>query len=255
MTKESAPTSTWIDSHCHLDDPCFEQTLVQTLNRARKLGITQLIIPGIQQQNWGNQLAIQQKYEGIHNAFGIHPWYCHLHSAADLSTLESLLPQAVALGECGLDFMPNRPDKSLQIYWFQAQLELAQQYKLPVIMHSVKSTDTMLTVLKKYPQITGVIHGFSGSKEQATRFTDLGFYIGLGTRACRAPSKKVESLIASLPMERILLETDAPFGLKYGETNTPCQLIDVAKKVATLRNQDVHTILTTCSLNAKELFQ
>jgi len=225
------------------------------LQCAQQQHIKQFVVPSIGEPSWDKQQQLKQAYPFISNAFGIHPWYCEGHDQQHIEQLEALLPQAVAIGECGLDFMPQRASKALQMWWFQAQLQLAQKHRLPLIIHSVKSADIVAQQLKKYHLTKGVIHGFSGSKEQAYAFIKLGFCIGIGSRLCHVKAKKMHVLAASLPLQHVLLETDAPFGLQHGERNQPSHLIDVAKALASLRNQDFETILATCSQNAKELFQ
>ena len=119
-----------IDSHCHLNDSRFSKDLKHVLSHAQQSGIQQLIIAGVQHAQWATQLVLADKYKKNSNAFGIHPWYCDQHNDSHLQQLESLLDRAVAVGECCLDFMPNRPNHATQITCFQNQLELAQLFNL-----------------------------------------------------------------------------------------------------------------------------
>ncbi|PCI42659.1 MAG: hypothetical protein COB41_09210 [Proteobacteria bacterium] len=246
-----------IDSHCHLDDPHFSGDLKEVLLRAKQAGIQQLIIPGVQHGQWSAQQALAAQYQNISNAFGIHPWYCDQHDNAHLEQLEKLLPHAIAVGECGLDFMPNRPDHATQIKCFQKQLQLAQQFNLPLIIHSVKSADQVALQLRPYPQLRGVIHGFSGSLQQAKVFIKLGFYIGIGTRLLqneqRNQGQRIHTFLQNLPLESLLLESDAPDGLK-NQRNEPANLLDVAQSLATIRQIPLASVQKQCTLNTKELF-
>jgi len=238
-----------------LDDARFKDDLDAVLARAYIQNIRQFIIPAVNAEQWPTQQALKTLYPDVLNAFGIHPWFCHQHGSEHLTQLETLLPQAIAVGECGLDFMPNRPALDIQIFWFKAQLKLAEQHQLPVIIHAVKSTDMVLKTLKYHPNIRGVIHGFSGSIQQAEAFIKAGFFLGVGTRLMQSDGKKAQQLLKNIPLEAVLLETDAPDGLSGEQRNEPCHLIKVAEYIATLRNQDVGTILLTCNQNTRELFK
>jgi len=243
-----------IDSHCHLDDPRFSKGLDDALLHARQAGVEHFIIPGVQHRQWSTQLSIAEKYQNISNAFAIHPWYCEQHNDTHLLQLEALLPHAIAVGECGLDFMPNRPAHDIQLRCFQKQLELAQKFNLPLIIHSVKSADQVATQLRHYPQLCGVIHGFSGSLQQAETFVKLGFYIGVSTRLLQQQGQRANTLLCELPLESILLETDAPDGLGKHQCNDPANLIDVAQALANTKKIPLEFVQKQCTSNTKELF-
>jgi len=244
-----------IDSHCHLDDARFSNDLDDVLARAKAQDIERFIIAGVHHRQWAYQQQIQQQYQGVFNAFGIHPWFCHEHQHEHVNRLESLLPHAVAIGECGLDFCAHRPNQTLQIECFQRHITLSNQTGLPLIIHSVHAHDTTLMMLKPYPSLRGVMHGFSGSLEQAKNFLHLGFFIGMGTRVLNPHAKKLQRLAQQLPLDAILLESDAPSGLPQGERNEPANIRKVSKYMASLRNQDENIIVAACNKNAEELFQ
>jgi len=252
MSYATIPT---IDSHCHLDDPRFSKDLDQILSRARQQGIQQFIVPGVKHQQWPIQLALATQHHGIFNAFGIHPWFCEQHNDTHFQQLRLLLKHAIAVGECGLDFIPKRAPASTQINFFQKHIDLADELHLPMIIHSVKSADQVALQLRPYPELRGVIHGFSGSIQQAERFIQMGFYIGIGTRLLHSHAKKVHALACSLPLSSLLLETDAPDGLGPHQRNEPAQLLHVAQALATLRQQDLNAVLSICAKNTQELFQ
>jgi len=243
-----------IDSHCHLDDARFESDLSAVVVRAQLQGIHRFIIAGVHPRRWHDQQQIQQQYVGVFNAFGIHPWFADAYQDADMQTLETLLPHAIGIGECGLDFTPNRPDQALQIVCFEQHIHLALETKLPLIMHQVQANDAMLAMLKPYPSLRGVLHGFSGSLEQAEAFVRLGFCIGIGTRVLNPHAKKLQRLAQHLPLGVILLESDAPDGLPKGERNEPANIRKVSQYLANLRNQHENTIVARCSQNTEELF-
>ncbi len=243
-----------IDSHCHLDDARFSNDLEYVLLNAQQLGIEHFIIAGVQHSQWQAQQALAAQHANISNAFGIHPWYCDQHDNSHLERLEELLPHAIAVGECGLDFMPNRPAHHIQIECFQKQIELAVQFDLPLIIHSVKSADQVAAQLRPYPQLCGVIHGFSGSFQQAEAFIKLGFYIGIGTRLLQNKGEKSNALLQKLPLESLLLETDAPDGLGKQQRNEPANLLDVVQRLATIRGIALESVQQQCTKNTKELF-
>ncbi len=245
----------WIDSHCHLDHAAFEHDLPQVLQQAQDAGITQYIVPGVGFHRWEAQQAIQHTYPNTHHAYGIHPWFCDLHTETHLEQLDDLLDHAIAVGECGLDFMPGKPKKERQIHWFETQLALAIKHDLPVIVHSVRAGDTVLACLKKHRGIRGVVHGFMGSLQQAEQLIKLGFLIGISTRLVHDSPKKTAQLAANLPLQHLLLETDAPDGMGKHVRNEPRELILVANIVAKLRQQTADEVLDTCTQNAKDLFQ
>jgi len=243
-----------IDSHCHLDDPRFSKDLEHVLLRGKQASIQHFIVPGVQHGQWSAQQILAAQHLNISNAFGIHPWYCDQHGDSHLEQLERLLSHAIAVGECGLDFMPNRPAHHIQIACFQKQIEFAIQFDLPLMIHSVKSADQVVAQLRSYPQIRGVIHGFSGSLQQAKTFIKLGFYIGIGTRLLQNKGQKSNALLHELPLESILLETDAPDGLGKQQRNEPANLLDVAQRLATIRGIPLESVQQQCTKNTKELF-
>jgi len=243
-----------IDSHCHLDDSRFSGDLKEILLRAKQAGIQHFIIPGVQHKQWSAQQTLAAQHQNISNAFGIHPWYCDQHDNSHLEQLESLLPHAIAMGECGLDFMPHRPDHDVQKRCFQKQIELAQSFNLPLIIHSVKSADQVAIQLRSYPHLRGVIHGFSGSMQQANNFIQLGFYIGIGTRLLQQRGQKTSTLLHEIPLELTLLESDAPDGLGKHQRNEPANLIDIAQALAHAKNIPLEFVQKQCTSNTKELF-
>ncbi len=245
----------WVDSHCHLDHKAFADDLTHVLQQAMQAGIDKFIVPGTAFHAWEQQQALEQKYPNIYLAYGIHPWFCDLHTEEHLQQLDDLLNHAVAVGECGLDLSPNKPDIKTQIYWFEAQLDLADKHALPVIIHSVQAHHVVVDLLAKHPGLHGVVHGFTGNIQQAQAFIERGFHIGIGTRLIKAASDKTKSLLTKLPLEHILLETDAPDGLGKDARNEPKELIVVANIVAKLGGHNTEDVLHLCSQHAKDLLK
>jgi TatD DNase family protein len=199
------------------------------------------IVPSVGRQNWG----VVQDYPYF--AFGIHPWWAEIHTAQDLMQLEYLLKcnNPVAVGECGLDFAHNK-NKDKQVYLFETQLKLANNYNLPIIIHAVKSVEAVLFLLKKYPKLTGVIHGFSGSSEQAEQFINRGFYLGFGLQVLNPNALKLHKTLKNIALNSILLETD--------DHNNPNDLMLVAQEIARLKEISLEKIILQCDNNAISLF-
>jgi TatD DNase family protein len=151
----------------------------------------------------------------------------------------------VAIGECGLDYLKNT-DKEKQLYFFKFHLEMAKIYNLPIIIHSVKATEDVIFLLKKYPKVTGEIHGFSGSESQAQQLTKIGFYLGFGMQIINQKSTKIRQIVKNCPLKFILIETD--------DHQNPNDLQLVAKEIATLKQIPIDKVITQCDNNAINLF-
>jgi TatD DNase family protein len=188
------------------------------------------------------------------------------HQQEDLDYLERWLQSetAIAVGECGLDFFifakqgDYQQAKKAQLQLFSAQLALAQQYKLPVIIHSRKSLDLVLKEIRQTPNLRGVVHSFSGSLQQAHQLIDLGFYLGFGGPITYTRAKKQQHLVSSLPLDALLLETDArdqADAAHYGLRNEPAFLINIAQTVAKLRGISIQEVAQMTTNNAHQLFK
>ena len=220
-----------INSHAHLD---FEQMHAIANNAVA-------IIPSVGRQNWTDV----QLYPYF--ALGIHPWVVEQHHQNDIEQLEYLLKctNPIAIGECGLDYL--KPiDKKIQLHFFLSQLELAERYDLPVIIHAVKATEDVIFLLKKHPKIKGEIHGFSGSEAQAQTLTKLGFYLGFGMQILNHKSTKLRNIAKNCPLEFMLIETD--------DHNNPNDLTLVAEEIANLKQISLDAVVSQCDNNAINLF-
>ena len=232
-----------IDSHCHLDLSAFDVDRNAVLQRARDCGVTDVLVPAVQASGW-EKLQCISDYEhnpvNVHPAYGLHPVFEQHHKASDLLLLEKQLSyeSTIAVGECGLDFFIDKYDQSKQLSIFTGQLDLAVQHQLPVIIHSRKSLDLVLKELRLRTNLTGVVHSYSGSYQQAKQLIDLGFYLGFGGPITYPRATKLRGLVADLPLESLLLETDAPDQpdiSNWGERNEPSWLRNIVSCVAELR--------------------
>ncbi|XZG69859.1 TatD family hydrolase [Chitinibacteraceae bacterium HSL-7] len=233
---------TWIDSHCHLDAAEFEPDRDEVVAQSRAAGVSRWVVPAVSAATFASTVAMRTRY-GAEIALGLHPVYVAEHDDAHLDELASWVAQhqPVAIGEIGLDFYMPGLDRQRQIDVFERQLRLARDVDLPVIVHIRRSQDEVLKYLKKWQVKGGIAHAFNGSEQQAARFIDLGFKLGFGGAATYSGSQRIRRLVAGLPLEAIVLETDSPdmapswlAGSPPGR-NTPAELPRIAAEVALLR--------------------
>lgn len=254
-----------IDTHCHLDLAVFDADRDTVLQHAFNNGISDIIIPAISANHWQTIKALSTKHRHLHPAYGLHPMFMSQHTVQDLDRLEHWLQteKVIAVGECGLDFFifnqQTDPEqaKTAQQYLFHNQVALAQQYNLPIIMHSRKSLDLILKEIRQYPHLRGVVHSFSGSKQQAHQLIDQGFYLGFGGPMTYTRAKKLRHLVSTLPLDALLLETDAPDqpdASHYGQRNEPAFLLSIAQIIAELRGISLDKVIRSTTDNAQRLF-
>ncbi|SBS25161.1 putative deoxyribonuclease YjjV [Marinomonas aquimarina] len=248
----------FIDSHCHLDFPVFD-ALADLITQSQAAGIDAFLVPGTTSESWAGVLALQHEYSAIKVALGLHPYFLQSYQASDLQQLASLLAQytVVAVGEIGLDKWPNLPDYQLQQEVFVAQLAIATEQALPVILHARKSEDDLLKLLRQ-SRFThgGIVHAFNGSLEQAKRFLDLGFVLGIGGTVTYPRAQKARRVLQALSDSDYVLETDSPdmpvCGYQ-GQANSPLRILDIAHTVSELRQQSVLEIAHHTSANLQRV--
>ena len=251
------------DTHCHLDFDVFSNDFPLHLHTAYRYGVERLVIPSIGPQNWQRVIGLsEQAPSRLFYGLGIHPYFLHADSMLDVGALELVLEehtttQCVAIGECGLDATVAL-SAGFQEQILILQLSLAKQMQLPVILHSRKTHERLLFLLKKHRfQYGGVIHAFSGSLQQAQRFIDLGFKIGVGGVITYTRAQKTRLTISHLPDESLVLETDAPdmpLSGFQGQLNHPKQLPLILEALAGLRNVSPGTLSDQLWTNSHRLF-
>lgn len=245
-----------IDTHCHLDVPEFDPDRQAVLARARAAGVTTLVNPGIHADEWPRLIELAAAAPGVHYALGLHPVYLQRHRDADLDRLERLLAETapLAVGEIGLDFHLRELDRARQQQLFEAQLTIARDAGLPVILHVRKAHDQVLQALKRIRVQGGIAHAFNGSLQQAQQYLDLGFRFGFGGMLTFERSRKLRQLAAALPLESIVLETDAPdltVAAHRGERNSPEYLPDCLAALAGVRGIAPEDAARATSANAR----
>ena len=263
----------WIDTHCHLDAAEFDADRDAVREGARQAGVTRCVIPAVQRSHWADVAQLAERH-GDAYALGIHPLYVPQAQEADLQALDHALTERrddqrlVAVGEIGLDFFVPElctPDmRERQWFFYIAQLKLAQKHGLPVILHVRRSADLLLKGLRQCPVVSGIAHAFNGSHQQAQAFVDMGFVLGFGGTLTYERSLQLRRLACELPLNALVLETDAPDippqwlyqtaeqraqGIAQGR-NSPTELPRVAQVLAGLRGLPLTDLAAATSANA-----
>ena len=261
---------TWIDTHCHLDAPEFAPDRDAVRAAAQAAGVTHLVIPAVQRSHWQDVIALAHRH-GDSYALGIHPLYTPGAQESDIAALRELLsqqrsdPHLVAVGEIGLDFFVPGLDEQRQIWFYEQQIRLAREFELPVILHVRKSSDRLLKTLRQHRVAGGIAHAFNGSAQQAQAFIDLGFKLGFGGAITYERALKLRELAACLPLEALVLETDAPdipphwlystaeqraAGQPQGR-NSSAELPRIAAEIAWLRGMGIEQLAQASTANAR----
>lgn len=261
---------TWIDTHCHLDAPEFAPDRDAVRAAAQAAGVTHLVIPAVQRSHWQDVIALAHRH-GDSYALGIHPLYTPGAQDSDIAALRELLsqqrsdPHLVAVGEIGLDFFVPGLDEQRQIWFYEQQVRLAREFELPVILHVRKSSDRLLKTLRQHRVAGGIAHAFNGSAQQAQAFIDLGFKLGFGGAITYERALKLRELAACLPLEALVLETDAPdipphwlystaeqraAGQPQGR-NSSAELPRIAAEIARLRGMGIEQLAQASTANAR----
>ena len=228
--------------------------------QAQTAGITGFLVPGVTPEGWQAITGICGAFPRIFPAFGVHPLHAHLLTSQALSELRQLCRHATAIGEIGLDYSLAAPAKQIQKDAFCAQLALAAETKLPVLIHCRKAFGDLLEILRgtKLEQFGGVMHAFSGSLETAHACLRLGLHISIAGSVTYENARRPLAVAAQVPMERLLLETDAPDMAPEpfrGKVNQPSYLLATAHRVAQIRGVPLEELARATSANASRLFR
>lgn len=248
-----------VDTHCHLDVPEFDTDRDAVIARARAAGVTRQIVPAIQAATWPGLRDACAKDDGLFPAYGLHPLLIASHRDAHLRELRDWIERErpVAIGECGLDYWVEGLDRDAQAKYFDGQLALAREYDLPVVVHARRSVDAVMAAIKRVGNLRGVIHSYPGSEEQARQLSDLGFLVGIGGPVTYDRANKVRRVAANIPLDTLLLETDAPDqpdSTHRGQRNEPARIVRVLETIAELRGEDPAVIAQATTRNAEALF-
>lgn len=248
-----------IDSHAHLNSPEFDPDRGQVIQEARQRGLKSVIVPATDAASWPAIEKLQVQFPEVHAAYGLHPMFMAKHEPQHVQMLSSWLATrpCVAVGELGLDFHREDSDRDLQRHYFNAQLQLARQFELPVIVHARDALEEVQLILRRFGGLRGVVHSFSGSEQQASRLWDLGFHLGIGGPVTYARASRLRRIVATMPLEFLLLESDAPDqpdAMHRGQRNEPARVVEILRVVASLRGESEQVIAEATSANAVRLF-
>lgn len=260
-----------VDTHCHLDFEAFADDREEVIAAAQAAGVTAMLNPSVDLQNSAAVAALAASYPGVYAAVGVHPndslgWAAE--SATQLRALAAL-PKVVAIGEIGLDYYWDKAPKATQHTVLEAQLTLAAELQLPVIIHNREANQDVLTTLLAWQaglqasasplaDRPGVLHSFSGDRHMAEQALAAGFYIGLTGPLTFKKAEALQALAAELPLDRLLVETDSPFLTPHplrGQRNQPAQVRLVAEKLAELRGMPYEEVAQATTANAYRLFR
>jgi len=266
----------WIDTHCHLDAAEFDADRDAVRAHARAQGVSLCVIPAVERAHWAGVAQLAHRH-GDAYALGIHPLYVPQASDDDVLALDQALserqgdPRLVAVGEIGLDFfVPALCEPTMrerQWLFYTAQLKLAQKHQLPVILHVRRSADLLLKGLRQHPVGSGMAHAFNGSAQQAQNFVGMGFALGFGGALSYERALQLRRLARELPLEALVLETDAPDmpphwlyqtaeqraqGQAQGR-NSPAELPRIAQVLANVRGVSLGALAQASTRNAQRV--
>lgn len=249
-----------IDTHCHLDDHQFAQDLEQVLQRSRQANVTRWILIGYDPDRWDNVIQLATRHDGMSHTLGVHPACAQVWNDELEHRLRDLLvaSHACGIGEAGLDFYRDNAPSDIQAHAFGRQLELAAQLDLPLVIHMRAAEDEIVRLLsdgRRLPVL--VFHSFDGSENLMDFVLQTGSYVGIGGLATRQKSETLRSLLSSVPMERIVLETDSPYlvpARQKDRRNQPAQVATIASMMADYLGITVETLAAQATANAIRVF-
>ena len=254
-----------VDSHSHFDQAEFDADREAALERAHAAGVARQVVPAVDAAGWPKLRAVCASASGLHPAYGLHPICLANHRPEHLDQLrtwlrheQSSMRPPVAVGECGLDFFLDTLDRQAQQFYFDAQLRIAREFDLPVIVHARRSVDAVIGSIRRIGGLRGVVHSFSGSEQQARQLWDLDFHLGIGGPVTYERAQRLRRIVTHMPIEFLLLESDAPDqpdAAHRGERNEPGHVAEVLRCIAALRDESEADIAAATSANARRLFR
>lgn len=253
-----------IDTHTHLDFPDFDADRPALLAESRALGVRQMVVLGVYRDNWQRVWDLVQGDPDLHAALGLHPVYLDQHRPDDLGQLRQWLSrlaghrQLCAVGEIGLDYFIQTLDRERQQTLFEAQLQLAAEFELPALIHVRRSHAAVIATLKRIDlKRGGIIHAFAGSFEEAREYIKLGFKLGLGGAATWSQALRMHRVLAKLPLDAVVLETDSPDmapAMFPGQRNSPAHLPAICEALAGIMTISPEQLAEASTANARQLF-
>ena len=249
------------ETHAHYDDEAFDQDRETLLESLKENGIEYVINVGASLQSTKNTIRLMEKYPFIYGALGVHPSETEELNEENFLWLKEqyFLKKAVAVGEIGLDYYWDEPDRQTQQKWFRRQLQMAKEVRLPVVIHSREAAKDTLDIMKeeKAEETGGEIHCFSYTKEMAREFLNMDFYFGIGGVVTFQNAKKLKEAVEYIPLDKILLETDSPYLAPVpfrGKRNSSLNIPYVAEEIARIKRISKEQVIEVTNCNARKLF-
>ena len=247
----------YIDTHCHLSLEDYDDIYL-VIKENRENNISKIIISGYSKNTIKETLDLIEKYDDVYATIGYHPSEADITNESDLFILEEQLQheKVVGIGEIGLDYHYGSDNKDKQIELFRRQMDIAEKYKLPVVIHSRDATEDTINILKEYPNVIGDMHCFSGSLEVARIYVNMGYKLGIGG-VVTFKNSNLYKVVESIGLENIILETDSPYLTPEpfrGKKNASKYIPYIAEKVASIVNKDVSEVAKITTDNACSLF-
>ncbi len=248
------------DTHCHLDVEEFDADRGEVLADARAAGVLDLLVPAVRRATWPSLMAFCATDPHLHPALGMHPLYLAQHGPGDVQALADEVSRTppLAIGEIGLDWYVDGLDRAQQQRLLDDQLAIAEAHRLPVVLHVRRAHDAMLSTLKRYHLAGGFCHAFNGSLQQADRYLEMGFCLGFGGMLTFERSNHLRRIATELPLEAIVLETDAPdmtVASHRFERNSPAYLPEVLQTLAGLRGMPGDEVAAQTTANARRILR
>jgi len=243
------------DTHCHISEDYYDN-IDTIIENAKKSGITKLIMNGSDAKSNKEVIELSNKYNEVYPALGIHPEVVDTYDDNDIKFIEDNINKIIAIGEIGLDYHYDNPNKEDQIELFEKQLSLADKYNLPVIVHSRDAIEDTIKSLKKFPNVTGSIHCFTGSLETANIYIKMGYKLGFGG-VTTFKNAKIKNILKEIPTSAILLETDSPYLSPEpvrGTKNEPRNVSYIAKFIADTLEISLDELSKITENNVHDLF-
>lgn len=249
------------DTHTHLNAEQFHEDVEDVIVRAQEAGVSEMIVVGFDRKTIEGAISLIERYDFLYAAVGWHPVDAIDMTENDLNWIEELCahPKVVALGETGLDYHWDKSPKEIQKTVFRQQIQLAKKVNLPLIIHNREATEDVIAILKEEgaDEVGGIMHCFSSTLEDAKVCIDLNFYISIGGPVTFKNAKQLKEVVAELPLERLLIETDCPYLAPHpfrGKRNEPAYVKYVAEQIALLKGINYQELAQKTSDNAKQLF-
>lgn len=249
------------DTHVHLNAEQYNEDLQEVIDRARKEGVSNMVVVGFDRPTILKAMELAESYDFIYACVGWHPVDAIDMTDEDLVWIEELSkhPKVVAIGEMGLDYYWDKSPKEIQKEVFRKQIRLAKKVKLPIVIHNRDATADIVEILKEEgaDEVGGIMHCFSGSPEVAKECVKLNFYISLGGPVTFKNAKKPKEVVAEIPLDKLLIETDCPYLTPHpyrGKRNEPSYVKLVAEQIAEIKGLTLEEVADVTTRNAKKLF-